>query len=158
MSWRRRRVPHDLRDTVVDFITRWSALTEIPAKQLVAWLGIARGKYYDWKKRYGKANEHNGAIPRDHWIEQWERQAIIDYYKQNPLEGYRRLTFMMLDDDIVAVSPSTTYRVLRAAGLLERWNRKPSGKGTGFVQPLGPHQHPARSGSLPRHYTSHNFR
>lgn len=27
----------------------------------------------------------------------------------HPLEGYRRLTFMMLDDDIVAISPSTIY-------------------------------------------------
>jgi putative transposase len=30
---------------------------------------------------------------------------------------------------------------LRAAGRLDRWNRPPSRKGTGFVQPLRPHQH-----------------
>jgi putative transposase len=30
----------------------------------------------------------------------------------NPLEGYRRLTFMMLDADVVAVSPSSVWRVL----------------------------------------------
>jgi hypothetical protein len=29
---------------------------------------------------------------------------------------------MMLDRDIVAVSPSTAYRVLKAAGLIKRWN------------------------------------
>jgi putative transposase len=57
------------------------------------------------------------------------------------LEGYRRLTFMMIDRDIVAVSPSSVYRVLAGAGLLDRWNRKPSKKGTGFVQPIRPHQH-----------------
>ena len=34
------------------------------------------------------------------------------------LEGYRRLTFMMLDADQVACSPASTYRVLKAAGLL----------------------------------------
>jgi putative transposase len=130
-----------VRDEVVDFVTRWSSLTEIPAKQLVAWLGIAKGKFYDWKKRYGKANEHNGKVPRDHWIEEWERDAIVDYFDAHPLEGYRRLAFMMLDADVVAVSPSTAYRVLRAAGRLDRWNPKPSKKGTGFVQPLRPHQH-----------------
>lgn len=130
-----------MRDAVVDFVARWSSLTELPAKQFVAWLGIAKGKFYDWRKRYGKANEHNGKVPRDHWIEEWERQAIIDYFDAHPLEGYRRLAFMMLDDDIVAVSPSTAYRVLRAAGRLDRWNPKPSKKGTGFVQPLGPHRH-----------------
>jgi putative transposase len=48
---------------------------------------------------------------------------------------------MMIDADVVAVSPTTTYRVLSAAGRLHRWNRKPSKKGTGFVQPLRPHEH-----------------
>jgi putative transposase len=47
----------------------------------------------------------------------------------------------MLDAGVVAVSPSSTYRVLRAAGRLDRWNRMPSRKGTGFLQPLAPHQH-----------------
>lgn len=102
---------------------------------------MARGKFYDWRKRYGKANEHNGLVPRDHWLEGWERQAIIDYYDRHPLDGYRRLSFMMLDDDVVAVSPATTYRVLSKAGCLDRWNQKQSKKGTGFVQPLKPHQH-----------------
>lgn len=48
---------------------------------------------------------------------------------------------MMLDEDLVALSPSTVYRVLRAAGRLDRWNPKPSKKGTGFQQPDAPHAH-----------------
>ena len=115
--------------------------TQLPVQQIVQWCGIARGKFYDWRKRYGKVNEHNGLVPRDHWIEEWERQSVIDYFDCHPLDGYRRLTFMMLDEDVVAVSPSTTYRVLSKAGRLDRWNPKPSKKGTGFVQPLRAHQH-----------------
>ena len=71
----------------------------------------------------------------------WEREKIRAFAREHPTEGYRRLTFMMLDEDVVAVSPSTVYRVLKAAGLLQRWNRKPSKKGTGFKQPLKPHDH-----------------
>lgn len=48
---------------------------------------------------------------------------------------------MMMDQDIVAASPATVYRVLKSAGLLSRWNPKPSKKGNGFVQPLQPHDH-----------------
>jgi transposase InsO family protein len=48
---------------------------------------------------------------------------------------------MMLDDNIVSVSPSSAYRVLRNAGLLDRQKHAPSKKGTGFVQPSGPHRH-----------------
>ena len=44
---------------------------------------------------------------------------------------------MMLDADIVAVSPSSVWRVLGQAGLLAKWNGKPSKKGTGFEQPPG---------------------
>ncbi len=46
---------------------------------------------------------------------------------------------MMLDADIVAVSPSSVWRVLSRAGLLRKWRGKTSLKGTGFH--LQPHQH-----------------
>jgi putative transposase len=122
-------------------VHRLAEKTEVPLVKFVDWLDIARAKFYEWRRRYGKANEHNGKIPRDHWLELWERAAIVEYFDQHPLEGYRRLTFMMLDDDIVAVSPATVYRVLRAAGRLDRRPHTPTKKGTGFVQPLCPHMH-----------------
>jgi len=125
----------------VDFVALWSEKTELPDARWVGWIGVARGKFYSWKKRYGLANEHNGKIPRDFWLEDWEREAILAFHDRHPLEGYRCLTFMMLDADVVAVSPSSVYRVLRQAGRLDRWNRKPSSKGLGFQQPLEPHQH-----------------
>lgn len=115
--------------------------TELPLYLFICWLGVTSSKYYNWKDRYGKANEHNGLMPRDFWLEEWEKGAIIDFHEQHPLEGYRRLTFMMLDQNIVAVSPSSVYRVLSAADLLKRWNTKKSRKGNGFTQPLRPHEH-----------------
>lgn len=48
---------------------------------------------------------------------------------------------MMIDQNVAAASPSSVYRVLAGAGLLDRWNFKPSRKGTGFVQPLRAHEH-----------------
>lgn len=134
-------MPHDVRDTVVDFVNRWSELTEIAVVCFVLWLGISRSKFYNWRTRYGMVNEHNGRIPRDFRIEDWERKAIVRFYHEHPLEGYRRLTFMMLDSDVVAVSPATVWRVLDKEGLLRPWKPTPSKKGTGFQQPLHPHQH-----------------
>ena len=131
----------DVRDEVVDYIRYWSDKTGIKATKMIRWIQITRSKYYDWLNRYGKVNEHNAWIPRDFWLADWEKQAIIEYYQDHPLEGYRRLTYMMMDADIVAVSPSSVYRVLTNASLLNRWNRKPSKKGTGFHQPLKPHEH-----------------
>ena len=108
---------------------------------LVVWLGIAASKFHDWQHRYGKVNEHNAMIPRDHWLTPAERRAIVDFHAQYPLEGYRRLTFMMLDRDIVACAPASVYRVLKAADLIGNRKGKPSQKGLGFQQPTRPHEH-----------------
>lgn len=125
----------------MDYVKYWTKRAELPAKRFLGWLELGTSKFHDWKQRYGKANEHNAQVPRDAWLEEWEKKAIVDYHDRNPLEGYRRLTFMMLDDDVVAVSPASVYRVLKSAGRLDRCWARPSKKGTGFVQPLAPHQH-----------------
>jgi transposase InsO family protein len=109
--------------------------------RLVEWIGMGQSKFYEWKRRYGRVNEHNGWVPRDHWLEDWEKQAVIDYYLAHPDDGYRRVTYMMMDEDIVAASPSSVYRILAEADVIRRWERKPSSKGKGFAQPQGPHQH-----------------
>jgi transposase InsO family protein len=126
---------------VVDFVATWSAETELPARRLLGWLSLGASKYFDWKERYGQANEHNGQVPRDHWLEAWEQEAIVAFARAHSRNGYRRLAFMMLDQDVVAVSPASVYRVLAKAGLLQPWTATPSKKGTGFVQPLAPHEH-----------------
>jgi putative transposase len=125
----------------VDFVNKWSDKTGLTVLTFLLWLGLATSKWHGWKNRYGKANEHNAWIPRDHWLGSDEKQAIIDFHDRFPLEGYRRLTFMMLDQDVVACSPASVYRVLKAAGLLERHQVKPTKKGTGFEQPLQAHDH-----------------
>jgi len=105
-------------------------------------IDLGPAKFYQWQKRFGLSNQHNGKVPKDFWLENWETKAIIDFKKHHPLEGYKRLTYMMMDQDIVAVSPSTTYRVLKNTGLTSRWLVKSSSKKkTGFIQPLAPHEH-----------------
>jgi transposase InsO family protein len=125
----------------MDFVRRWSEKTGIVAARYIRWIGITRSKFYDWRSRYGMVNEHNGWIPRDFWLEDWEKERIIKFFTEHPQEGYRRQAFMMLDADVVAVSPTSVWRVLHNAGLLRRWNDGKSLKGTGFVQPLQPHEH-----------------
>jgi hypothetical protein len=82
-------VPHDVRDSVVDFVRYWSEKTEIGAGRFIHWLAVRASKFYDWRERYGRVNEHNGWIPRDFWLAPWEKKAIIDFHGEHPLEGYR---------------------------------------------------------------------
>jgi transposase InsO family protein len=125
----------------VDFVKRFTTQTALPAWWVIHKLAIHPQQFYRWENRYGAVNHHNGNMPRDHWLEAWENDAIRSYHESHPLEGYRRLSFMMLDADVVAVSPSTVYRVLKKAGVLDRFRGKPSQKGTGFEQPLHAHEH-----------------
>jgi len=125
----------------VDFVRRWSRNTGIAVARFLRWLGIAASKWHHWQGRYGKVNEHNAWIPRDWWLTEAEKVAIVTFAQGHPFEGYRRLTFMMLDADVVAASPSSVYRVLKGAGLIGRRGPKATGKGKGFVQPLRPHEH-----------------
>ena len=125
----------------MDYVAKWSERTEISVKRMIPWLGVRESKFYDWKQRYGRVNEHNGKVPRDWWLTDAEIAAILKFHDEHPLEGYRRLTFMMLDADVVAVAPTTVHRVLRQNGRMKRRHWSPSKKGTGFVQPLTPHAH-----------------
>jgi hypothetical protein len=79
-----------LEKKIVDFVRRWSEKTEIGAGRFIEWLDITASKFYDWRERYGKVNEHCGWVPRDFWLEEWEKQAIAGFHLKNLLEGYRR--------------------------------------------------------------------
>ncbi len=122
-------------------MNKWSEKTEIPVYRILPWIRLQKSKFHAWKDRYGKVNSHNGKIPRDFWLADWERQAIIDFFFANPLNGYRRLCYMMIDAGVVAVGPSTVRNVLKRAGLMDRKSGRPSKKGTGFMQPLRPDEH-----------------
>ena len=116
----------------MDFVRRWSEKTEIGAGRFIGWLDITASKFYDWRERYGKVNEHNGWVPRAFWLEDWEKQAIIGFHLKKPLEGYRRLTFMMLDADIVAVSPDQRMARVGTGGPVVEVERQAVKEGHGL--------------------------
>ena len=131
-----------MRDEITQFIHAAKNKTEFSIKLILKLIKLNSSKYYSWIYRQGLPNNHNGIIPKNNWLLDWEKEAIILYAKNHTGEGYRRLTYMMLDENVVAASPSAVYRILKHYGLLNKWNlTKKSSKGRGFEQPSGPHQH-----------------
>ncbi len=120
---------------------QWQDKTGYRLNRFIQWLGIGRSKYYSWVKRQGRKNEHNAPQPKQHWLTDQEQEAIVSYYGSYRNTGYRRLAYMMLDEDVVAVSPSSVYRVLLKRGLIRLSQATPSKKGQGFNQPKQAHQH-----------------
>jgi transposase InsO family protein len=137
---KRKWIAPSIRNEVVDFVLKWTRKTDIAMKWFLEKVGIDKTRFVSWRERYGNLNAHNGKIPKDFWIEDWEKDAIVDFHLQHPFEGYRRLAFMMLDANVVHVCPSTVYRVLKRYNLMEAKRLHSSKKGTGFVQPVCPHE------------------
>ena len=133
--------PH-VRDQVIDMVHYWEDCADMKRGFFIRALGVRWNKFHSWESRYGKDNFHNGRVPRDYWLEDWEATAIESYYREHREESYRALTYRMIDEDVVAVSPATVYRVLKSKGFLAKWNEiRPSSKGKGFTQPLKAHDH-----------------
>jgi hypothetical protein len=45
--------------------------------RFMPWLGIGTSKFYDWRARFGKVNEHNAWVPRDHWLTDQEKESDL---------------------------------------------------------------------------------
>ena len=66
--------------------------------------------------------------------------SIISFFSANRGDGYQRCAYVMIDKDVAYASPSTVYRVLREAGMLQK-KADDTSRGKGFKQPLKPHEH-----------------
>lgn len=132
----------------MDYVRSMNYKSHLKISKLVQLIGISRSRYYDWVKRYSIPNKHNGKIPKEHWLTDNERSAIIRKAKTHRSsdtfsleDGYRRITYSGINANDFACSASTVYRVLRGTGLLQRWKPKDkSKKGNGYKQPTAVHQ------------------
>ena len=137
-SW----IEPDIRDDVVSWVRYWSDRVSMRRGNLIRSVGISASKFYDWSFHYGEVRLKER--PFNGWwgITVEEEAAIVTYRQSHEFESYRWLCYQMLDENIVAVSPATVYRVLKRHNLLSRWHEvKESSKGRGFAQPSRAHRH-----------------
>jgi putative transposase len=112
-----------------------------PVARSLLLLGLPRATYFRWSASGGKRPRPPATTPKSHWLLPEEREAILAYKRQHPESGYRRLTYMMIDEGVAAVPPSSVYHVLAQAGLSSRWTPPPAGSHKqGFDQPERPHE------------------
>ncbi len=130
----------DIRDEVVDFIAFKKSQTGLSESDLLKLLSFERKKFYTWKQAYGRPWLYSCNLPSSEQITQKEKEAVISFYQAHPNDGYRRCAYMMIDQDIAYVQPSSVYRILTEANVMRSRTVKVSAKGNGFTQPLGPHE------------------
>lgn len=114
-------------------------LTRIPEYKLFELISLSPSKFSKWKR--GAQSEQKKVIPEKHCSTPEEREKVFEF-KREHMRGYRYLTWLMIDWNIVTLSPSTVYRNLKKAGLNRIWTNPPGEpKKKGFDQPTKPHEH-----------------
>lgn len=98
-----------------------------PAKRILAGLGIASRSYYRWLKEEKWAQALPAAPikpvqPYEALAE--EKQKVVEYALKHPELRHRELAWRMVDEDVVCLSPSTVYRILKEAKLVCPWRRR----------------------------------
>lgn len=121
-------------------ITRLKTRANFPITRSLAVLRLPRATYFRWAKEGRKAPRPAAVVPKAHWITPTERAAIVAYARAHPELGYTRLTYQMADTGVAAVSPSSVYTILKAEGLVGRWQAPREAHRQGFVQPERPHE------------------
>lgn len=102
-----------------------------PLSWILGELGLTRSVYYDWLERAQEGTlADRVVVPRSLLTPLPEEvEAAVTYAKGHPREGYRRLAWMMVDEDITYLKPSAVYRILDRYDLLYRWKRPEPGQG-----------------------------
>lgn len=104
-------------------------------------LGLSRALYFRWRERRCRGElEDRHPRPVDLYKAlPEEEESVRQFALEHPQDGYRRLSWMMVDEDVAYLSPSSVYRILDKFDLLCRW--KPSESvGRKPPKPTRPHQ------------------
>ena len=108
----------------------------LPARQTLQELQIAPSTYYRWKSRY-RDKGFNGLVdrppePRRVWnrLATKQRRYVVRYALEHPSLSPREVATTLVDEQVMYVSESTVYRILKEAGLIKPPETKgfPAGK------------------------------
>jgi transposase InsO family protein len=120
-------LPPELQREVVAVVADTRQRSRWPTRRILRRLEVSPASYYRWVPAYREpaSSPATRASPASLYeILPAERQAILGYAAAHPQVRHRELAWKMVDDGVVAVSPSTVYRVLGEANLVCRWRPK----------------------------------
>jgi transposase InsO family protein len=137
----RTRFPAEVKAELLTLVTRTQERTGWTVRRILHQLGLSKARYREWTKRAAaeQLTDRRPVAPACDAILPEEKTAVLTYALAHPKDGYRRLTWQMVDANVAYVSESSVYRILNDANLLARWKRH-RGSGTAPTQPQRPHE------------------
>ena len=113
---------------MLELVERTVERTGWTVRRVLKRLGFPKARYYEWRerRRQDRLRDVSSASTCLWAILPEEKEAVISYALAHPRDGYRRLAWQMIDEDVAYLSPSSGYRVLNEEDLLYRWKRSRS--------------------------------
>jgi transposase InsO family protein len=121
------QVPAALQKEVHALVEQTRERSGWSAKQTLVALGVARRTYYRWLKEEAWARALPEPAPKPVQVYEAlpeEKEAVIAYALKHPALRHRELAWRMVDEDVVCLSASTVYRILKEANLVHPWRRR----------------------------------
>lgn len=135
------RAPAAVKADVVGLVARTRARTGWTLRRITRRLGLSKSRYHEWVRRAAAVTPGRSHPPAAVSVAGVAPgvASVMGYAVSHPRDGYRRLAWMMVDDDVGYLNPSSVYRILDDADLLSRWKRsRPVGERP--AEPTRPHQ------------------
>ena len=126
---------------ILDYINHTVIRSQVKFRWVATRLGLPSSTYYRWRSREacGELEDKQAQQPNLDAAFPQEIKAVIGYSLKHPGDGYRRLAYMMIDEDVVFLSPSSVYRILDSEDLLYRYKRSSRSAGRYDYKPKKPH-------------------
>lgn len=96
-----------------------------PVRRTLKALGVSPASYYRWRKEAPQAKTPSPSRPvQAYEATDEEKRAVRAYALKHPGIRHRELAWRMVDEDVVCLSPSTVYRILKGENLVCPWRRR----------------------------------
>lgn len=111
---------------ILDTVRRAQAQTGEAVEGILARLTLPKATYYRWLGREQEGSLEDAVVTSPRRVPSpmpQEREAVRDCALAYPLLGYKRLTWLMVDEDVAYLRPWQVHRILKRHDLLCRTAR-----------------------------------
>jgi len=93
------------------------------ARRTLALLDVSPASYYRWRKESRQAKEPARPVQAYEATDE-EKRVVRAYALKHPGIRHRELAWRMVDEEVVCLSSSTVYRILKGENLVCPWRRR----------------------------------
>lgn len=109
-----------------------------PVRRTLRALGVSPATYYRQQRAVGRPRDPR-PVALDAVLPE-ERAAVLQYAGEHPELRHRALAWSMVDAGAAYVSPSSVYRILGEADMIDRWVPRTRRRGSPLPRPSAPNE------------------